>query len=84
MKTLSKESARSLIIDPIKTVGKKSSETYATLMGRGYEDVSKIADLQIPSSYVFSKEEGQLFYCDALKCTEIISATIKQLNKIIF
>lgn len=78
MKTLSIEQATMLVLDPIKATCKKTKETYASLKARGYKSAAEIAGINTPSSYLFSEEEGRLFACDLIGCTEIVKATVKR------
>ena len=82
MKALSKLQATNLVLDSstygIKTVCKKTNETFKSLRERGYKTASEIANLNIPSYYLFSEKEGRLFHCTMLGCKEVLKASVKR------
>ena len=82
MKSLTKNQAASLVLDSstygIKTTCKKTKETFSSLKERGYKTASEIAELNVPSHYLFSEVEGRLFQCTRAGCTEVLAASVKR------
>ena len=82
MKLLTKNQATSLVLDSatygIKTTCKKTKETFSSLRERGYKTASEIAELNVPSHYLFSEKEGRLFHCTMVGCTEVLKASVKR------
>lgn len=78
MKNLSKDQATSLVLDPVKKSCRKTKETFSSLKRRDYKTASEIAQLNIPSSYLFSEKEGRLFFCTLSGCTEVMKASVKR------
>lgn len=88
MKNLTKTQATSLVLDTstygIKTTCKKTKETFSSLRDRGYKTASELAELNVPTHYLFSEKEGRLFFCTSGGCTEILSAAVKRVGWVIF
>ncbi|MEX1381987.1 hypothetical protein [Lutibacter sp.] len=82
MKSITKNQAKSLVLDlstyGIKQTCKKTRETFTSLRDRGYKTASEIAELNVPSHYLFSEKEGRLFYCTMAGCTEVLKASVKR------
>ena len=81
-KAFTKEKASMLVLDSsthgIKTTCKKTKETFSYLKEKGYKTASEIAELNVPSHYLFSEKDGKLFLCTMAGCTEVLKDSVKR------